>query len=361
MPSSPRKKIWIDLDNSPHVPLFRPIIDELKRRGYVVFLTARDCFQVCGLCDLYRLEYERIGRHYGKNAVLKVLGLTMRAMQIMPLIYKEKPDLALSHGSRAQLIVARLLGIPSLAMDDYELSKPFPFVYPDYVIVPEVIPEGTMKSSRKCILKYPGIKEDIYVPYFEPDPSIRTQIGIGEDDLLVIVRPPATEAHYHRPESEIFFIATLNFLAGRDEEHMKVVILPRNDNQVNWVRKVCPRTMEDRRFLIPKEVFNGLNLIWYSDLVISGGGTMNREAAALRVPVYSIFRGGIGAVDKYLAENGRLVLIEDVSEIGQKIKLTKRRRPESFEHNGNVALFAIVDNIVRVMGEAKDGTDDGCR
>jgi len=44
-------KIWIDLDNTPHVPFFKPIIRELEKRGHEVVLTARDAFQVCELAD----------------------------------------------------------------------------------------------------------------------------------------------------------------------------------------------------------------------------------------------------------------------------------------------------------------------
>jgi uncharacterized protein len=347
MDLSVQKKIWIDLDNSPHVPLFRPVIHELEKRGHGVMVTARDCFQVGGLCDLHNLACKKIGRHYGKNKLFKVLGLTLRAMQMMPVVSKEKPDLALSHGSRSQLIVSRLLGLKSIMMDDYEHSTVFPFAYPNYVLTPEVIDMG--RYARNGSLKYPGIKEDVYVPSFEPDPSILKQIGIEEENLLIIVRPPATEAHYHKPESETLFIETLGYLSEHEDRDMKAVILPRNNNQGEWIKKVCPGVMSDKRFLIPNEILDGLNLIWFSDLVISGGGTMNREAAALGVPVYSIFRGEIGAVDQYLNKTGRLVLIETVSEIKRRIILSKRLKSERHAQKENEVLTAIVNNIERVM------------
>ena len=116
------KKIWIDLDNSPHVPFFKPIIQELNRRGYEVMLTARDCFQVCGLADLFNLHYKRIGRHYGKNKILKVLGLFIRAVELAPTVLRESPDFALSHGSRSQLLLSSILRISSCIMADYEYT-----------------------------------------------------------------------------------------------------------------------------------------------------------------------------------------------------------------------------------------------
>lgn len=344
-----KKKIWIDLDNSPHVPLFRPIINELQKHGNNILLTARSCFQVVELCDLYHLKYKKIGKHYGKNKALKVFGLIIRAMQTLKHIYNEKPNLALSHGSRSQLIAANILRIPSIIMDDYEHSTPFPFTCPDYMLIPEVISEIDVKSSKASVIKYPGIKEDIYVPCFEPDKSIRWKIGLKGDEMLIVVRPPATEAHYHKLKSETLFKATLDYLYEQHDVHMKVVILPRNHSQNEWMRKLCPRIIDDRRFLVPNDVLNGLNLIWHSDLVISGGGTMNREAAALGVPVYSIFLGEIGAIDRYLSNNGKLILIEDESLIKKKITLSKRHKPENYKRLKNHSLTAVVEKIEKIL------------
>ena len=117
------RKIWIDLDNSPHVPFFKPIMEELKKRDHSIILTAKDCFQTCGLADLHTMHYRPIGKHYGKNKLLKVIGLLIRALQLVPIAIKEKPDLAVSHGSRAQLAVAYLLRIPSVWLADYEYVR----------------------------------------------------------------------------------------------------------------------------------------------------------------------------------------------------------------------------------------------
>src|SRR5262245_61464382 len=115
-------KIWIDMDNSPHVPFFVPIVEALEKRGYSILLTARDCFQVRELADLFHLKYTLIGRHSGKNTIRKAAGLGVRALQLVSTALKEKPDLAVSVCSRSQLIVARSLGIPSLFIGDYEFA-----------------------------------------------------------------------------------------------------------------------------------------------------------------------------------------------------------------------------------------------
>lgn len=339
--------IWIDLDNSPHVPFFVPIIRELERRGHFITLTARDAFQVCGLAELFGLSYKRVGRHYGKHRILKAYGVCVRTVQLFPTALSTKPDLALSHGSRSQLLAAAITRIPSVVILDYEFAKRLMFFGPTWVMAPEVIPSSAIHCDKRRVLRYPGIKEDVYVPYFKPNPAIKAKLGLNEDNVVVTVRPPASEAHYHNPESDELFDAVIELLARTPNS--KIVLLPRNDRQEALVRRARPDLFSSRKIVIPEHAVDGLNLIWHSDLVISGGGTMNREAAALDVPVYSIFRGEIGAVDRYLANTGRLVLLENVQDVPTKINLQRRLRPD-YPHKGNVApLTAIVDHIVEIM------------
>ena len=172
MPSSKGPKIiWIDLDNSPHVPFFIPIIEELKKRGYSVFLTARDAYQVVELVELHHLDCKRIGRNYGKFKIMKVMGVCFRAFQLMRIARKQDLALALSHGSRSQIIAATLLRIPTVLIFDYEHAKRSRAVNPTWTMRPEVIyPDGDPYYSKRA-LKYPGLKEDVYVPRFRPDPG----------------------------------------------------------------------------------------------------------------------------------------------------------------------------------------------
>jgi uncharacterized protein len=344
------KRVWIDLDNSPHVPFFAPIIEQLKKRGCTLLVTARDCFQVCELADLFGLEYRRIGRHYGRFRILKLAGLGVRALQLASAVLRERPDLALSHGSRAQLLVAALARVPSVVIVDYEFAKGLVLMKPGWVMVPAVIPNAAIQFDPDRILRYPGIKEDVYIPGFKPDSTIRTSLGLNGKDLLVTVRPPANEAHYHNPQSEELFAAVIDFLSHNP--NAKVIMLPRNRSQEISLRSSYPNLFATEKLIIPKHAVDGLNLIWHSDLVISGGGTMNREAAALGVPVYSIFRGKIGAVDRYLADTGRLVLVESVDDVRTKIVLDRRRYPAEPESHNNGALSAIVDSVVAIMESA---------
>jgi len=340
------KKIWIDLDNSPHVPFFAPIIDELQKRGYAVLVTARDCFQVCELAKLMSVPHKRIGRHYGKHKLFKLAGLGLRAIQLAPTVFAQKPDIAISHGSRSQLLASALLGVPSIVIFDYEFVKGLEYLRPDWAMAPEVIARSVLGSKTK-IMFYPGIKEDVYVPRFKPDPSITRQLGLRPEDLVVTLRPPATEAHYHNPESEVLLDAVFSLL--RETPRAKVILLPRNHSQEVAIRKSWPALFDIGKVMVPDHVIDGLNLIWHSDLVISGGGTMNREAAALGVPVYSIFRGKPGAVDRYLAGEGRLVFIETPDDVRQKIVCEPRSRASGADRSKARALETIVDHVDFVL------------
>jgi predicted glycosyltransferase len=341
------KKIWIDLDNSPHVPFFVPIIEDLGRRGYSVLVTARDCFQVCDLADLLGLQYKRIGRHHGKVRILKLAGLCVRALQLAPTVLKEKPVLALSHGSRAQLLLSGVLRLPSIVIMDYEFVGGLMSLRPSWIMVPETIPDAAVKIDNGRILKYPGIKEDVYASRFRHDASLKSELGLRESQIVVTVRPPANEAHYHCHESDVLFHAVIESLSHHRDT--KVILLPRNQRQEVSARKTWPGLFAAGKITVPAHAVDGLNLIWHSDLVISGGGTMNREAAALGVPVYSIFRGKIGAVDRYLANAGRLVLVESVDDVRTKIALVRRHRSGASGIGNSGALKKIVDNIVAAV------------
>jgi predicted glycosyltransferase len=342
-----RRKIWIDLDNSPHVPFFIPIKNELERRGYTVVLTARDAYQVTGLVDFYGLKCRRIGRHLGKNKFLKVVGVVTRALRLIPFLLKERPYLAVSHGSRAQILASSLLGIKSIVLADYEFVQDLVIFRPSWVIVPEIIPDKSVGTLKNHVLKYRGIKEDVYVPSFKANPSVRNELGLTEQDMVVSIRPPASEAHYHRQESDELFGVVMEYL--KTQPNIKIVLLPRNARQEAEVREKWPALIAERRVIIPEHVVDGLNLIWFSDFVVSGGGTMNREAAALGVPVYSIFRGKIGAVDRYLAEQGRLTLIESPQDVPSKIRLARRSAIGAFQSNSRPALENILDFIVAIV------------
>jgi predicted glycosyltransferase len=349
------RKIWIDFDNSPHVPFFAPIIKELRSRGHVVVLSARDAYQVYELADRMHFEYAKIGRHYGRHKLLKILGTCLRTLQLIPFVLRHRPDLAVSHGSRGQIIVCSLVGTPALAIFDYEFASSVGTLGPKWLMVPDVISDSALSAERGTILKYPGIKEDVYAPQFRPDPSIKTELGLKEGNLVVTLRPPATEAHYHCAQSDTLYEEAVKYLS--EQADTTVILLPRNGRQAAAARKAWPKLIASGKMILPEHAVDGMNLIWYSDLVISGGGTMNREAAALDVPVYSIFRGPTGSVDRYLSEHNRLVMVESVAEVRTKIKLCRREHPAERSFKSNPTLNKIVDEIIRLAGANANAAD----
>lgn len=340
------KIIWIDLDNSPHVPFFLPIIEELQNRGFRVILTARNSYQVCELLKFHHISCKVIGGHWGKNRALKILGTLLRATQLLPMMIGKRADLAVSHGSRAQLLSSFVLGIPTVTIIDYEFIAKVAFLKSDWIFMPHFIPNDLGQKAKKQVMRYPGLKEDVYVPRFRPDPSLRSELGLNSGDLVVTVRPPATEAHYHNAEAEVLLDAALNLLVERPDA--RVILLPRNEKQAKVLRRDWGKWIQNRKIIIPEQIVDGLNLIWISDLVISGGGTMNREAAALGVPVYSIFRGAIGGVDKYLASSGRLVMIEKVEDIRTKIVLQRRLPTGQNGAQRSSVLESVVAGIISI-------------
>lgn len=345
------RPIWFDLDNTPHVPFFEPILEELRRRGLPVIVTARDAFQVCELADKKGLQYTRIGRHYGKNRLFKIWGLAFRTLQMLPFALGAKPCLAVSHGSRSQVLLGNCLGIPTLLMDDYEHSYQ-KLISPTYVLTPSVIPDSSLAYKRCSFRKYPGIKEDVYAWKLKPDAGILRSLGIADSDIIAVVRPPATEAHYHDPQTDRLFDAVME--RAVNTTGARVVLVPRNKAQEAELRQRRPKWFAESKTVVPRGAVDGLNLIWHSDLVVSGGGTMNREAAALGVPVYSIFRGTIGAVDQSLQSQGRLVLVETIEDVAARIRFEKRRPASVAGTTSKRTLDSIVDTIQQLAAKASN-------
>jgi uncharacterized protein len=218
---------------------------------------------------------------------------------------------------------------------------------PTWEMVPSIIPDDTLCCDKDHIKKYPGIKEDVYAWKFKPDSVLLQNLGLDESDLIITARPPATEAHYHNPESEGLFTAFME-MACRNPK-TRIVLLPRNKQQGEFIRSRWPEWFAQGKTIIPGATLDGLNLIWYSDLLVSGGGTMNREAATLGVPVYSIFRGAIGAVDRHLQQSGRLTLVETPADVAGKIRLEKRVRRSVAETTSRKSLDQIVNTIEELV------------
>ncbi len=218
---------------------------------------------------------------------------------------------------------------------------------PRWEIVPDVLPDHGLHSSSARIRKYRGIKEDVYAPDFKPDRSLLDTLGLRVEDLVITVRPPATEAHYHNPEAEILLTRLMERICTTPGA--RAVLLPRNKSQEQALRASNPEWFANGTTVVPQRAVDGLNLLWFSDLVVSGGGTMNREAAALGIPVYSIFRGKTGAVDAKLERDGRLIMVRSVEEVNGKIAFDRRDKTTPPDNRPRAALVDIVDHVEAIV------------
>jgi predicted glycosyltransferase len=344
--------IWIDLDNSPHVPLFAPIIRHFRKAGVDVLLTARDHSQTVELLDLagFAGTYTIVGRHYGKSKVRKVWGVMARTLDLS-FVRKMDISVAVSHGSRSMVLAS--LGakraIPTLTMYDYEYTETRLFNrLSDLVAVPDAIPDEVLDEIGlpvKKRRKYPGIKEELYVRDFKPDPQFRTNFLATHgrasylSKVLATLRPPATTANYHSDKSEVLFDDILHLLLNA--EHVTTVIVPRTAEQsVAIAERVSNIADVGARCILLDSPVDGLQLTFASDLLISGGGTMNREAALLGVPVYSIFAGRQGALDRQMEEDGRITFIRDARDLS-KIRLERRDQATLIPLTDRVEKFVI--------------------
>src|SRR5438876_4132874 len=276
-------RIWIDLANSPHVPFFRALIPEFKERGHQTEVTARDYAQTVELATTAGLMPVVIGGHGGGKLTGKAGSLVGRAAALGKWARGRGFDLALSHNSYAQIAAASGLGIKSVTLMDYEHqpANHLAFRLASKVIVPQTFPAAELRkygATMRKVKRYEGTKEDVYLADFVPDPAFPEtlrKLNIASDDVSVVARPPAREALYHRFENELFdhLIAHLNSF-----ERTKIILIPRSDAQ-----RADYQARNLANVIMPLEVLDGANLIAVADLVVSGGGTMNREAAALGV------------------------------------------------------------------------------
>ncbi len=310
-------RVWIDVSNSPQVPFFRPLIALLRARGHEVDVTTRRFAQTTELLELHGIPYEVIGpAHGGASRAGKTRAMLGRVRALRAFARERGFDLALSHASHELPVVARALSIPSSYAFDYEFARAqhgFGCRAARRVVVPEAIPQDRLDrlgARTSKVRRYPGLKAEYYLHDFVPVESVPGELGLDRERLVAVVRTPPDVALYHRRENALF-TAVLERLAA--DESVQVVVLPRTPEQQDQLRR-------DARLTVPERAVDAQSLVALADVVISAGGTMNREAVALGVPVYTTFAGRLGAVDESLVARGQLRILESAADI----ELTKR-------------------------------------
>ncbi|HEY1404558.1 MAG TPA: DUF354 domain-containing protein [Pyrinomonadaceae bacterium] len=310
-------RIWIDLANSPHVPFFAALAEEFQARGHEFEVTAREFAQTVELAERANLAPVVIGGHGGRELKGKAGNLFGRALALRSWARARRFDLAVSHNSYSQIVAARALGLRSVTLMDYEHqpANHLAFRLASRVVVPCAFPRaalGRFGASKRKVRHYDGFKEDVYLAGFEPRAgaieSMLKSLGVDAGDVLVVVRPPARDALYHRFDNELFDALLAHLCAQRDA---RIVLLARTDAQ----REEFDALYRSENVIMPRVALDGATLISAADLVVSAGGTMNREAAALGVPVATVYAGEWAAVDEELVREGRLIRIRKPADI----------------------------------------------
>jgi predicted glycosyltransferase len=312
-------RVWIDMTAPAHVLVFKPLVEIMRGRGDEVEITARDYAQTLQLLELHGLEANEVmGRHAGRSRLQKARQMTSRLGALRKWAKGREFDVALAHGSHELTISARRLGIPSSTTFDYEfatLQHQLGCRAATRVVVPDAIPPERLEKygvRPPKLVQYPGLKEEYYLADFEPDRSLLDRFGVDPARVLVVLRPPPDVSLYHR-HSNPLFPQTLEHL-GRSED-VQAFVLPRTVEQREYVKGLALPSV-----ILPEDAVDAQSLIALADLVVSAGGTMNREAAALGVPVYTTYGGRLGGVDEELIRSGRLKPLTDP----RALELTKR-------------------------------------
>ena len=311
-------KIWFDMTASAHPVVFRPIIQRLRADGHEVQITARDYAQTLGLLRLQGLDALVVGRHAGASRTRKAAALAQRSVTLYRWARRQNFDLGVAHGSNDLAIAAASARVPAVNMFDYEFAiqqHNLGCRLARKVITPDAIPPSRLArfgATGDKLLQYPGLKEEYYLADFQPDTEILSKLGVDPGRIVVVVRPPPDVSLYHR-KSNPLFPSVLGYLGDRQDVH--AVVLPRTDAQRQHVR-----TLNLPSVVLAEGAVDAQSLIAASDLVVSAGGSMNREAVALGVPVYTTYGGRLGGVDESLIRTGRLRPLSDA----RALELEKR-------------------------------------
>lgn len=318
--------IWFDLQAAPDPFFFRPIIKEMRRFGHNIIITSRDFGETVAVCKHCGYDFKVVGNHGGMSSFRRTLSTASRIFSLARLMLLKKIDIAVSFNSYTQAITCKLCHIRFVTFMDYEYHplNQLAFRLAETVVVPLDYNRSVLEKQVKDLSKvrsFHGLKEYVSILGFAPDdrfPGVLMDLGISPTDIVVTMRPPAEFCSYHPFHNELFDELVL-YLAAMPR--VKIVYLPRNEAQAEKARALALPNL-----VIPPYFLDGLQLAYFSDLVVSGGGSMNREAAVMGTPAYSAFMGKMAGVDLKLIQSGRMVQVQDVADFGKVLPVKKKRQ-----------------------------------
>jgi uncharacterized protein len=311
-------RVWFDLTNTAHVLVLRPLVELLEQDGHEVTLTARPLSHTVELLADWGHPHVVLGRYGGAGRAAKGLAAAERVAKLIRFGRNRRFDYAIAHGSTELPVACRVLGIPNTTMLDYEwaaLQHHLNCRLATRALAPEAIPPSRLArygARGSKLVRYPGLKEEYYMAGFEPDPRVLDELGIDRTRVLCVVRTAPSYALYLRGSPDALLPRVLRRLSDTD---VHTVVLARTPEQARSVTE-----LGGDRLIVPRRAVDGRSLVAFADALVSGGGTMNREAAVLGTPAWSIFEGRLGAVDETLIREGRLHLLRDPAEISLEKK-----------------------------------------
>ncbi len=321
-------RIWIDLSNSPHPVLFEPIVEELRRAGRDVLITAREHAQTLEIARQRWPDVRVIGGRSPRGRAAKARTIATRALQLTEFARREKVDVAVSHNSYAQTIAARAAGVPCVTAMDYEYqpANHIAFRFARRVLVPADFPARTLRAEGARgakVWRYQGFKEEVYLYGFRPDPSVLDQLGLAQDERFFIARPSPAGAAYHQFENPLFARAVHHVART---ERVRVVFLPRGPKDLQTYADI-----PSARKVIPSQAVDTRSLLYYAAGLLGAGGTMNREAALLGTPVFGLYVGRLAALDRRLVREGRIHSLTEEpdaleAKLADAVEATRRPR-----------------------------------
>jgi uncharacterized protein len=305
-------RVWVDMTAAAHPLVLRPLVERLEARGDEILVTAREYGQTLGILDRLDIPYTAVGNHGGASAFGKGRALAGRSARLARIVWDQRPDLAIAHGSVDLAVVSSFFRVPSAQMQDYEFAgwqRQVAFRAARKVLVPDSIPLDRLRkigAKERKLVRYPGLKEEYYLADFRPDSAVLDELGLDREKVLVVVRPPPETSEYHARND--LYGEAIRYLAAAAEA--QAVVISRTERQGAEVR-----AMDAPNLIVPGRAIDAQSLIAFADLVVSAGGTMNREAVALGTPVFTTFAGRMGGVDEDLIASGRLRVLSDPTEL----------------------------------------------
>lgn len=296
--------IWFDITNVPHVHFFKPIISYLSQNNICQF-SLREFAETKALFEkMIGAPYYATGSHKGGNKIKKLIGLTERTIILDKNVGEF--DIAIGVGNTSTGIVAHKRKKPSISFDDNDCSANWLYSpFTDLAFWPDCIPFETLKRQgfkKVKTYQYHGYKEDIYLADYEPNPAFLSSLPFKE---YVVVRPENLKASYVCGSQSI----VPHLLEKLKDSGINVLFLPRYESD-----KTLASNYDN--VYVPDSAINGLDACYYAYAVLTGAGTMAREAACLGVPAISFYAGKqLLKVDQTLIEQKKMFFSRDVSAI----------------------------------------------